>query len=267
MFMVRVVMITNIHHFRGLFYLVLYIVFFSSLLSCQEQEETVSGSTFTKALYNNPQNKLWAHQMNSPDTALKRIQEFNGIELDVIFETELNKFNVRHDIEAASSDIYLDAYFKILEKSDMQIYYWLDFKNLESNNLQPAIDRLLFLLKESNLKDRVIVESFNATELIEINKNGIYTSFWIPHLYSNATKDDTTNCLSLIKYVVNSGQVNAISAHNMMYSFIHENFPNQNVHLWTNGLISEQDKEVIYSLDDKPDIKVILVDYRKNFTQ
>lgn len=238
------------------------IVLFS--FSCHENSspEKIKGST--NAIYE-ADNKLWAHAMNSVDTALKRIDEFQGIELDVVFEKENGTFNVRHNVERASSNIYLKEYLEMIDAKNDKIYYWIDFKNLNRDNLKEATIRLQEIISKRNLANRMIVESFMATEVVELNKSGIRTSFWIPHLDANSTKADSARAFSLIDDVIKSGCFNALSAHYKMLQFLHEFYPENNIHLWTNGLITGQDKSVISELHAQKDVKVILVDYPKNF--
>ena len=238
------------------------IVLFS--FSCQDipSPKKIEGST--DAIYE-ADNKLWAHAMNSVDTALKRIDEFQGIELDVVFEKENGTFNVRHDVESASSDVYLKKYLEMIDAKNDKIYYWIDFKNLNSDNLKEATNRLKELISERDLANRMVVESFMATEIVELNKSGIRTSFWIPHLGQNSTKEDSSRAFSLIDGVIKSGCFNALSAHYKMLPFLQGSYPDNNIHLWTNGLITGQDKAVISDLHDQNDVKVILVDYPTNF--
>ena len=48
---------------------------------------------------------------------------------------------------------------------------------------------------------------------------------------------------------------------------MHRFFPKMNIHLWTNGLKTEEDKALIKDLAKNKNIKVIIVDYPYNFDE
>jgi RNase H-fold protein (predicted Holliday junction resolvase) len=52
-----------------------------------------------------------------------------------------------------------------------------------------------------------------------------------------------------------------------MYETMHRFFPKMNIHLWTNGLKTEEDKALIKDLAKNKNIKVIIVDYPYNFDE
>ncbi len=238
--------------------------FFTLLSSCKEElPSSASFEDFRVAIYNGS-NKLWSHRANIPDTAFKRLTEFPGIEIDVFFDTNSKKFFVKHD-DNEDHHGELSAFLKKTDSVNASAFYWIDFKNLNNQNLNEASIALIQITSERELHKRMIVESFMANEIIALNKENIYTSFWVPHLYNESTAEDTLKALNLIQEVLESQRVNALSAHYPMYDFLNEHFPESNIHLWTNGLHTEQDKSVISDLASKENIKVILVDYQKNF--
>ena len=237
---------------------------FILLLSCRQEPSSASRENFTIPLYTGS-NKLWAHRVNNPDTALARLKSFPGIEIDIVFEREKGKFNVRHDIEEASSPYYLKDFLSRTESINEESYYWLDFKNLNSENVTEAGEKLEEILDELDLRRRVIVESYMYKELIAINLRNIYTSYWVPHLDQNSSKEDSLKAFNIITDVIESQRVNALSANWTMSSFLSSNFKDQNIHIWTTGLITEEHKKVIEYYDGLHNVKVILVDYKENF--
>lgn len=50
-----------------------------------------------------------------------------------------------------------------------------------------------------------------------------------------------------------------------MVEFVVYYFPEKVIHIWTNGLITEENKELIRKYATHQSIKVILVDYSNNF--
>ena len=55
-------------------------------------------------------NKLWAHRVLNPNDAKNLSNEFNGVEIDVFFNSKLNCFDVKH--HGDFSEITLARYIK-----------------------------------------------------------------------------------------------------------------------------------------------------------
>ena len=202
--------------------------------------------------------------MNDPESAEECLKEFSGIELDVVYEPSTGRFNIRHDVEAELSPYFLDDYIDTLS-NPQETYMWLDMKNLNWFYITDIAEKLDKILTDRNMKSRCIVESFNSKELFEMNKKGFYTSYWAPHLYVEATTEDTIKCLETLEMNFKNYKFNAISAHHPMYEFLNEHYPNMVYHLWTNGLEAEWEKDIIREFSEKENIKIILVDYKDNF--
>ncbi len=58
---------------------------------------------------------------------------------------------------------------------------------------------------------------------------------------------------------------NAITASYLMLPFIDDHLEDCTVHLWTNGLISREDRSVIRRLARNRNVKIILIDYSEPF--
>lgn len=210
-------------------------------------------------VYHNPADKLWAHRVNTIEGANTAFNEYHGVELDLIYQAAEQVFHVDHGKGISTLEEYLAGLSQITEH-----YYWLDFKNLSSGNCDAALARMEQLLGQQGIKKHCIVESSNTTQLAKFHNAGFFTSYWIPH-FSYTTTPDTLELVQLIKERLEFCPFSALSAAYQMYPFMNEFFPEQNIHLWTNGLTGETGKEVIRELHSHSNIKVILVDYDKNF--
>ena len=63
----------------------------------------------TNVFYDDANDKLWSHRMLDPVNNEELIDEFKGFEVDVFYNIEQNKFDVRHgDLSRSYS---LDEYF------------------------------------------------------------------------------------------------------------------------------------------------------------
>ncbi len=222
-----------------------------------------------KPLYDRSDNKLWAHAVDDLEKLRDSIKKFPGIELDVVFEDKADYFDVRHDVEAAPTGLNLERYLSEIPNPE-NYYYWIDFKNLDRNNENKAVERMKYLLRKFHLADKVIVESPNPDSLGAFSRAGIYTSYWIPHFdhhqdnFFKRISEDYRMAV-MIRSTLEQYSFNALSAHYPMYPFINRYFPGVNVHLWTNGLKTESDKKVIRDLANRRNVKVILVDYKENW--
>jgi hypothetical protein len=215
-----------------------------------------------EAIYDFPANKLWKHRVNTPEEAREALKEYNGIEIDVFFMDGSNEYQTGHD---AASGISLESYFDSISACS-DYYYWIDFKNLTSGNVAAAVVKMNQILNKYNLRKKIIVENDNPELLSHFKLSGIFTSYWIPDVSANlvdyfAEKD----LIDKLEITLSKYQFNAISAHYNMISFMEKYLKKYNCHIWTNGLISESDKQKIINFSNKQNIKVILVDYDVNF--
>ena len=75
-------------NYKFLFFLVLstlYIFFYQ-----------LSFDISVNSSFYNSDNKLWAHRVLNPNDAKNLSNEFNGVEIDVFFNSTLNCFDVKH---------------------------------------------------------------------------------------------------------------------------------------------------------------------------
>ncbi len=239
------------------------LIFFLLLSSCIEPIDTFKLTT-AKPVFDGA-NKLWAHRVNNPDEANMRLMRFYGIELDMFFEEENEVFDIRHDNDAPKSGLTLDLYFDQVFNEGMY-YYWLDLKNLNPKN-EPAITkRLDLLLDKYDLRNQVIVESKDAASLSLIGKSEIKTSYWVTAIKYNLEDPAASSSeAQAIAKELQQYKFNALSAHYQMVEFLTYHFPLATIHIWTNGLDTEEDKQLIRYFAKNKNIRVILVDYDRNF--
>ena len=131
--------------------------------------------------------KTWEHRGGSPENTTEGIlkayvvERKNGIEIDIHFDLKTSQFFVVHD-PPKDGEIYptLNEFLDVL--SSYQIKFWLDLKNLNSDNLNGVKNRLKYLEKKyPNFKD-YLVESVNYWPLRDLSFEGFNTIYWInPH--------------------------------------------------------------------------------------
>lgn len=245
-----------------------FLIFFPVILilsSC-EKDNTFNTKKYDspQAIYDFPSDKLWKHRVNTIEDARKALLTFSGIETDVFFTDENNSFITGHD---APGDLNLETLFDSIPECTKH-YYWIDFKNLNSSNVSAAVSKMNKIIKKYDLRDKIIVESMYPELLAYFKEAGIFTSLWIPDVSVNlidyfAEKE----LIDDLEFILGKYQFNAVSAHYNMVPFMEKYMKRYNCHIWTNGLITENDKQQIMSYATKSNIKVILVDYEENFTK
>ena len=202
--------------------------------------------------------EIWSHQNNTIAKAQKNSKKFSGIEIDVVFDKNTNSLNVRHDIEAAPSDIELVDIINVTDSSACK--YWIDLKNLSPQNLENVLDQFASISqKHQTFKKRAIIESHNPKALSTLAKKGYYTSYWVPH-YNDSW-------LSYIKFLLRTkpylltNRFSALSANTSMLPFLDLFYPNLNYHIWTHDFENDSLIEETRKIFTHPKIKVLLVDY------
>jgi len=240
-------------------------VFVLSLIVSSCNEEFKNVTTKNSFPYLSKQ-KMWRHRVNSPEEQSKYSNCFPGLEFDVFYDD--GQFYVAHDEDEAHT-ITLESYFDAVSEPD-KYNYWLDLKNLNFWNQKNITKELKRILEKYGIRENLICESKNASQLAKLNESGIYTSYWIPHFdnYDQSLVDDAAECKSIraeISENLKQCRHNAISAHYKMVPFVEKYFPLCNLHIWTNGLESEEDKATINEIAQKDFVKVILVDYEMPF--
>ena len=232
--------------------------------SCNK-DDLDSIQLFEKTLYDNSENKLWKHRVNEIDNANRYLESFIGVELDAFYNTN-DRFYVSHDdTYDINQTITFNEYLSgINNVSDH--YYWVDFKNLNETNEVNSLKKMLHLMDRFGIKKNTIVETTNHTSLKKFNDEDIYTSYWVPiHSYNGVLSMENLQDLEEIRQNLSECEHNALSSHSNNLLFLTDYFKDYNLHLWTNGLIGQDDKETINNLKTYSDVKVILIDYEEPF--
>ena len=215
-----------------------------------------SSKISSKGFYN-LNDKLWAHRVLNLSEINKLSKEFPGFELDVLYNKKLNQFDVKY--YGSLYDVTLDQYFNSCK--DLSLKYWIDFKNLNKNNVTDALSLLDTLTSKYSIKADVIIESKNIELLYSFKKNGFSISYWLPDFHVIKSVFQINNTVKNIEKF----KPDAISMPYTSVSFYSNKIPNYPIHCWTNDMISEIDKDKIKRLLKKENVKVVLTDFKYNF--
>lgn len=227
--------------FYVLIIVILYLVFYNS-------------SIYDKSVpvFYNDSNKYFAHRVLDPETANDLSVKFNGVELDVFFESNKSSFDVRHHGSFKGNSLI--NYLARINNPD--IYFWIDLKNLNTSNISSVIARLDAITKETSLKQKIIIESKDIKLLYKLKESGYKISYWLPSFNLFYSIFEVYDIRSNLKNYT----PDAISCSYHNVRFYSKKFPNYSIHCWTNGLDFEDDINKIESISKINNVKIILVD-------
>ena len=141
--------------------------------------------------------ELWLHRgqnysNNIEDVFLKiDDQSWNGVEIDIVFSKQHNKFFITHDLPLNNSLPTLKDIFLISDKK-----IWLDFKNLSDIPFSNLL-KLRENLKHIGYKNEIFIESQNFFKLKFLQSEKVNIIFNIPIVFKNKIY------LSLMSYLTN----------------------------------------------------------------
>jgi glycerophosphoryl diester phosphodiesterase len=210
--------------------------------------------------------KVWGHAGYSREYGVNSLpgykQAFDlgakGVELDVHYDPDLDRFIVSHDFPYKRIDGKLLRLEDVLNELGNRGYFWLDFKNLKhigKKEAAKAARRLSDLIERYHVKDRVIVESKDAINLTVLSRAGIPTSYWVN---VNRNKEGFSTRLRVFgfKAMFLYGRFSAVSMDHRNYTpYLQETFKNLPVHLFT----INREEEILEHLYWE-NVKVILSD-------
>jgi hypothetical protein len=136
-----------------------------------------------------PPTGVWAHRglhIDHPQNTLEAFSAamksgFEGVELDVFFNEDLNQFIVSHDVPLSN---HLDTFLTLEEvfaSFEDSLYYWLDLKNLNTKNYPAVKENLERLSSKYPIKENLYIESANAIPLGKLAKAGFNTLYWVQY--------------------------------------------------------------------------------------
>ena len=200
-------------------------------------------------------NKIWKHRFLDPISNFNLMNNFNGFEVDVFYNHNKNIFEVKH--HGKKSKLNLSEYFSFFENDK---FFWIDFKNLNESNLIESYKKLNDICKNSNLKQRIFIESKNIKYLNFFQQNGFLISYWVPNYHffgSLISSFQVQKNLKEYKPAAISCDINSLH-------FYLKKFPNYNFFCWANEMTSEHDKRRIRKFAENDNIQIILTDFKYN---
>lgn len=183
-----------------------------------------------KLEYIDYQSKVWAHRVNSLEKLNYTQKLYQGIELDLVFDSISNTFDVNHP-PTKSVNLDLDKYFSNINNKEVKL--WLDFKNLSEDNAEKSSEILDQLTKKHSLKsENILVESTEINCLQNFEIKGFKTSFYLPQLVGLADESKFVPTIDSIKQLLVKYPTSGISCNVNAYDVIKEYFKEEKKYLW-----------------------------------
>ncbi len=205
---------------------------------------------------------------------------YDSFELDLIYQDgDGGYLEVGIDPDSGTG-ITLSDFLKLTQESDGQ-KIWLNIKNIDPENINGLIHRLLTLNKHYDLKNKAVIESIMTDESFsKLSTAGFYTSYKLPGAVLKKLVADANEKKLQAKAIELARQIESQKVTSI--SFDHELFPfvgnylkkhiDSRVDFHTRDLsLSLKDKNFMSRLLNKPyfkepRIKTILVHYHSHFS-
>ena len=126
--------------------------------------------------------KEWIHHtgfpINTPEGMRNVIKlGYKGIECDVFYSEEEDRFIVAHDLPYKGQKVYLDDLLDILKGTDVKL--WIDFKNASLVNLFKEIKKFKEIDQKLNVNGHYFVESPDMIHQILLSRFHVNSISWL----------------------------------------------------------------------------------------
>jgi heptose-I-phosphate ethanolaminephosphotransferase len=172
--------------------------------------------------------KIWCHRVNSIERLEEAKAHFTGFEIDVVYQKK-GWFDVNHP-PAKSIGLHLKQLIQSTESPETY-NYWLDMKNLDTQNSYNAAKRLYVISKEMNCTENIIVESECIECLPYFDSLGFKTAYYLPFLHDMNEEELAIN-LTKIDNSLSKFSPSVLSQERDSYALMKKHFPNCNFITW-----------------------------------
>ena len=206
-----------------------------------------------------PENKVWAHKVNTIDELHSKEKLFDGIETDLIYSPYQNKLFVCHDIEDTIDNLSFSEWLDAIE-SPQKHSYWLDIKDINLQNCDTIVGIIQKELKKRHIENHAFIENSSFRTLKRVKQLGMHTSLWVTNFHW--TKIDTADWINQVQRYCDSCQPDALSCEWRMYDALTTFFPDKNIFLWhTPASYKPENVELTRMMCRNKSVKIVLVDY------
>lgn len=204
--------------------------------------------------------KIWAHRVNSKEKLNSALNFYSGVELDLVYNSEKNIFDVNHP-PVKSINLTFEEYLSEINK-DKNPGIWLDIKNLNKDNSRLIFNRLIKIFDAINYNiENVLVETRYPEALPLFTEKGFITSYYLPSNLRNKKTVALASEIQKINKVLLKQPNIGISTNYKDYLVLQEYFPKKDKYLWMTTSITERWFQKTRSILKDEKVKVVLVSY------
>ena len=236
------------------------------LLAVLSISSCVSSSGKDNETFSYPNSKIWKHGVYSEYEAEKYAEVFDGLEVDLVYSKKHNNIFIGRQEDEAEKGHTFDTWISMIKKPN-ETHYWIDFKNLSTENVEAAmqcLDNILNLHKVS--KQNFMIENQDVKTLKVVKDFKYATILWVDNIFywNSKTKADSISVCNIIRNKINALHPDAISSEFTAYPMLCDSFPEQNIHFWdTPKELNEENAAHTRMLCRNKSVKVVLVDYQE----
>ena len=204
--------------------------------------------------------KVWAHRVNSTEKLSFALQYFNGIELDLVYISKKNYFDVNHP-PTESIGLTFENYLSNI-KLDAQPFLWLDIKNLRTNNSEKIKNHLCELFNKVQFPlDKVLIESSSIEALLPFTKIGVKTTLNFSVVLNNLKNPNFLRENRNLDSILNSHTEIGVSASYRHYGVVNSRFPSRDKYIWILSHSKIKEHRLVRSILNNDKVKVVLAPY------
>lgn len=204
--------------------------------------------------------RLWVHRVNTVQRYDILKDKFTGFELDVIYDTSKNAFKVCHP-PLQEDDVAVDL-AEFIAHTDSNHRFWLDIRDLDSNNVTKALTVLAAIDSHGWLKKHAIIELYDELAAAAVTRNGytvsfnVWNGFAAKMIADPAFRSYAGSVLKDVAYV--SREADFVPE-------LKQLFPGKRIITWQPGLRNFLNRSKLRELLKDPVIDIILITVESRF--
>ena len=171
--------------------------------------------------------RIWPHRVNSIRRLRYLYPDFAAFECDIRFDVGSRQLYIGHEPEDIGTLLFSDYLDQVDRNHKL---FWLDVKNLNSQNLESFCMAIEELDHRYGIKNRILIESPDTTALIRIKALGWLGSLYLPADLASDLNNQN-NSITAIRAFVNRHS-SIISQDIRMHDFLSANFPHVRQLTW-----------------------------------
>jgi hypothetical protein len=199
-----------------------------------------------------PCSKFWVHRVNSLQRLERVINDFNGVECDVVFDSSQNKLFVYHP-PAGADTTTLEHFLQRLSADNK--YLWIDVKSFSDHHLSQLTAHLEALDHKYHFSSKAIIETSSVWLANYLAHKRFRVSFLVPAelLNSGALPADA---------VLPNESVQFVSQEDVYVNQLKRMFPKKKLLVWSLSIQNFASRTKLKQLANDSAVFAILINIK-----